>query len=694
MNRWQPWRPIVLIAIATVLTISLFSTPKSVMGRTPTEILWDTWGVPHLYAERDRDLFQAFGYAQMHSHGNLILQLYGQARGRAAEYWGEDFLASDKYVQRMGIPSQAVAWWIAQSAAMRENLTAFVAGINQYAQEHPEAIASDRAVVLPITAVDVLAHIQRAVFFHFIMTPQAAGSNAWAIAPSRSQTGNALLLANPHLPWQDLFLWYEAHLNTPTMQLYGAAFVGMPVLAIAFNDHLGWTATVNTHRGWTQYDLQLAGEGYRWEGEVKPFEREEIPLKVKQADGSLRTEILTVERSLHGPVVRREDGRVQAVRVAGLDRAGIVSQLWQMGQARDRAEFEAALSSLQLPMFNFLYADRAGEIFYVFNALIPERSVGDWATWTQAVPGDTAATLWESYHTYGELPKLANPEIGWLQNSNDPPWSCTFPPALNPANFPAYFAPPDLSGAQSILRTQNSLQRLHEHTAWTLDTLIAAQFDTTLTLPDRVLPDLINVAQQSDDPLAQEAIEVLQNWDQQALPESQGTALFSLWWFALLKTGTTFAEPWLPAAPLTTPTGLADPAAALAVLLEAAQQLRDRYGRLDVTWGEMVHFRVGDQEQPARSASSYLGSFPVMEAAPNDQLEFTVFWGDSYMAAIEFSEPIRAQVLTVYGNATQPHSPHRGDQLELYRRGEMRPVWRDRGAIEAHLADRIIVNSD
>jgi acyl-homoserine-lactone acylase len=108
----------------------------------------------------------------------------------------------------------------------------------------------------------------------------------------------------------------------------------------------------------------------------------------------------------------------------------------------------------------------------------------------------------------------------------------------------------------------------------------------------------------------------------------------------------------------------------------------------------MVNFRVGDQAQPARSASSYLGSFPVMEAAPNDQLDFTVFWGDSYMAAIEFSEPIRAQVLTVYGNATQPHSPHRGDQLALYRRGELRTVWRDRDQIEANFANRLIVNSD
>lgn len=68
---------------------SLSSAPRL------TEILWDTHGIPHIYGKDTKSAFHAFGWAQMQSHGNLLLRLYGQARGRGAEYWGEEYLDSD-----------------------------------------------------------------------------------------------------------------------------------------------------------------------------------------------------------------------------------------------------------------------------------------------------------------------------------------------------------------------------------------------------------------------------------------------------------------------------------------------------------------------------------------------------------------------------------------------------------------------
>jgi acyl-homoserine-lactone acylase len=196
---------------------------------------------------------RAFGWAQMQSHGNLILRLYGQARGRAAEYWGDKYLELDRWVRTMGIPPRSESWYKAQELTFRKYLDAFAAGINSYAQEHPDLIDDKVKVVLPITGVDLLAHTQRVLNFTFVVDPYSVagvnlpkpGSNGWAIAPSHSANGNAMLLANPHLFWSDLFLWYEAQLNAPGINVYGAGLVGIPVLSIAFNDHLGWTHTVN-----------------------------------------------------------------------------------------------------------------------------------------------------------------------------------------------------------------------------------------------------------------------------------------------------------------------------------------------------------------------------------------------------------------------------------------------------------------
>ncbi|WP_414644284.1 acylase, partial [Allocoleopsis sp.] len=659
-------------------------------GLDRTEILWDTWGVPHIYGKSDRELFQAFGWAQMQSHGDLILRLYGQARGQAAEYFGENYLDSDKYVRTMGIPGRAREWYQAQHPTMRGYLDAFAAGMNAYAKEHPDQINNEVKSVLPVDGVDVLAHAQRVIHFNFMISPQevenissrpsSAGSNAWAIAPSKSASGNAMLLANPHLPWSDFYLWYEAQLTTPEIDTYGVTLVGMPVLAIAFNDHLGWSLTVNTHDGWDAYALTLAEGGYRWDGTIRPFESETQTLKVKQADGTLREEKLVVQRSIHGPVVTQKDGKAVAVRVVGLDQPNIVEQLWDMAKSSQLSDFEAALSRLQLPMFNILYADRNGHILYVFNGQVPIHPKGDWKYWQGVVPGDTSATLWAKTHPYQDLPRVFDPPSGWLQNANDPPWTVTFPQALNPNNYP-----PDIAPRFMHWRAQRSAKMLMEHEKISFDQMIADKFSSRMELADRVLDDLIQAARRSGSDLAKQAADVLQAWDRKADTDSRGAALFAAW-VRTMPASNWYANPWNENSPLTTPNGLADPEGAVKVLETAAATVKLLYGALDVPWGKVARLRFGKVDLPARGGPGMFGIFRVIDLMPSSaDGSFQAFAGDTYIAAIEFSNPIRAKVLNTYGNATQPGSPHVGDQLALYVRNEMRPVWRTRKEIEAHL---------
>jgi acyl-homoserine-lactone acylase len=74
------------------------------------EILWDTWGVPHIYAKNDESPFYAYGWAQAQNHGDLVLQLYGQARGRGGEYWGEKYAEADRWVITNSIYERAGEW--------------------------------------------------------------------------------------------------------------------------------------------------------------------------------------------------------------------------------------------------------------------------------------------------------------------------------------------------------------------------------------------------------------------------------------------------------------------------------------------------------------------------------------------------------------------------------------------------------
>jgi acyl-homoserine-lactone acylase len=662
-----------------------------------TEILWDSWGVPHIYGKDFASLLKAFGWAQTQSHGNSILRLYGQARGRAAEYWGASYLSSDRYVKMMGIPARAQQWYEAQDAQMRRYLADFAEGINNYAQKHPDEIDDALKVVLPVTGVDVLAHLQRVIHFHFVANPgqvaslktvpMQGGSNAWAIAPERSTSGKAMLLANPHLPWSDFYLWYEAQLSAPGMDVYGATLVGMPVLAIAFNDHLGWTVTVNPIDGSDIYQLTLKDGGYLFDSKVRPFARESQTIKIKQKNGTFLEEQIQIARSLHGVVIAREGDKAYALRVAGLDRPNGFQQLWQMAKATNLKQFESALQQLQLPLFNILYSDRQGQIFYLFNGQVPVRPTGDWNYWQGIIPGDTSKTLWTNYHAYPELPRLLNPASGWLQNTNDPPWTSSFPTLLDSKNYPAYFAPASLGEASDILRSQRSIQLLEEAEKLDLEEMIARKFSSRLELADRLLDYLIPAAGLLANPIGLEAAEVLETWDRQTNADSKGAVLFTLWALTV-QPSKLFAKPWNEKAALTTPTGLADVNNALAVLEGVAAQVKLLYGSLDVSWGEVVRLRYGKQDLPASGAPGTLGSFRVLNFAVAKDERFQVVAGDSYIAAIEFSNPIKAKVLTVYGNATQPNSPHIGDQLPLYARGELRPVWRTRKEIEAHLESR------
>lgn len=701
----------VAIILTALVTAALIAAPPVSLQRGGTaqsaprqnEILWDRWGVPHIFAATDADAFYDYGWAQMNNHANLILRLYGTARGRAAEYWGEPYLDTDKYTRRMGIPQRGQAWVAQQSPAFAPLLKAFVAGVNDYAKEHPSQIAPNMAVVLPVTEADILAHLQRVVVFNFVSNPAVIqgtadrwmrGSNAWAVAPSRTAAGNALLLQNPHLPWNDFYTWFEAGITTPNMNAYGATLAGMPWMGIGFNDALGWTHTVNTMDGADLYQLTLADGGYQWNGAVKAFETTTETIKVRTAAGTLRDEPLVIKKSVHGPVVAEKPGSAVAFRVVGLEQANTGDQYFDMMRARSFDEFQRAERRLEMPFFTTIYADQAGHIMHLFGGRTPVRPAGPYP-WAAIVPGTSDATLWTKTHTYDELPKVIDPPSGWVQNANDPPWTTTFPLALDPKAFPAYMAPQTMS-----FRAQRSAELIEKDAKVTLAQFTENKMSTRMGLADRVLDPLLAAAKAAGDaggPALAEAVAVLEKWDRCADAESRGAVLFEAWYRRLARTGTVFAKPWSAAEPRTTPSGLANPQAAVTALVQSANDVKQLWGALDVAWGYVHRLRVGSYDVPANGGPGDLGIFRVVQY--EDERNVTTpakkqigVQGESYVGVVEFTPAgARASTLVTYGNASQAGSPHVGDQLALFAEKKLKPVWRTRAEIEANLEKRELI---
>ena len=297
----------------TILLIFAFSLSNILYAQEKkyAEIKWDKWGVPHISGKTDSEVFYGFGWAQMEAHGNLILKSFGKSRGQSAEFWGGDQnLQSDQLIRKLNVSNRAKMWFDVQNNDMKLNLLSFVAGMNDYCKNNPEAILEELKLVLPIKETDPLAKLQ--VSYHlmvgaFAMQPQAAqwknaGSNAWAIAPSKSESGNSLLLIQPHPPWFDDYLFFEAHLKSDDLNIYGITLIGSPSIAMGFNENLGWGLTFNQADAMDLIELEVKNDSYLVHGKWKNLEIKKEMIKIKQGD-SIFNQFVLIKKSDFGYII-------------------------------------------------------------------------------------------------------------------------------------------------------------------------------------------------------------------------------------------------------------------------------------------------------------------------------------------------------------------------------------------------------
>ena len=661
------------------LWFSLFLFSCNPNAGSDTIIKWDTYGVPHIKAQSKEDLFFAQGWALMHNHANKVLELYGKSRGKGSEYWGEKYLKNDILVHTLGFERLAVDWDLQQDPEMRLIYSNFVDGINAYLQNNLDQIDEKNKAVLPISTKDVNMHGMFVVFTRFIGGDDLGliqrwpdmGSNTYAIGPERSASGNTMLVQNPHLPWYNEFLFSEYHFNLKGRNMYGANIIGMPGIAIGFNESLGWSHTDNTIDNSDTYELQLIEDGYELDGKKKDFTIFTKTLKIKQKDGSLKEKEITILNTLHGPVVKKMDDKVLAIRLAGTDRANMFLQWWRMLNSKNFKEFESALEMAQIPFWNVMYADKYGDIFYLFNGLVPIRKQDTWEYWNRIIPDGKSEDIWTEYHPYKDLPKLKNPDSGWLQNANDPPWTSTIPIELYPKDYPGYMAPKRMD-----FRPQRSARMIIEDNSITFDELVDFKLSTRVEFADRILDDLFKAIDVFGSKKAKEGKAVLERWDRNAEVDSKGMVLFFTWASKFsVSNNSTYTTDWDINNPINTPDGLADPKRAAMLFEDTVKEIEKKFGKLDVPWGEYYRINYNGVNLPANGTDGRLGVFRVAWPARSDKKNMYVGGGDSWVAVIEFGKKIRAKALLSYGNSTEKDSPYNGDQLVLFSKKELRDVW-------------------
>ncbi|MBI1403407.1 MAG: acylase [Porphyrobacter sp.] len=727
--KWLKRGAIALVAVC-VLAFTVLATwePFFASAANPpkartysAEIVRDEFGVPHIYGKTDADA--AFGVAIAHAEDDFstLQDVVAMSRGRYGAIAGEEGAKVDYVYHLIDARGTAEREYPKLPEDTRALFEAYAAGLNQYAEQHPQELKL--ANLFPVNGMDVAAGfaLRQPFFFGldsvigplvageelrrehgpdipgFPRPPQPVagplgksappqahrtlvlpvgedgddlGSNAFAVAPQKGG-GTTTLISNSHQPLRGGVAWYELVVESGEgWHFAGANFPGSPYPFLGHNEHLGWTNTVNTPDMIDVYQLELddTGTRYKLDGQWRDLESEWVTLPVKLGPVVLpvRREVL---RSVHGPVIKNERGAF-AIRYGGIGRLDQLDAYYRLNKATSLEQWQAQLARMAIPSTNFIYADETGNIAYVYNAAIPDRPEDVKADWRSILPGDQSALIWKGAVDYAELPKLVNPASGWLYNSNNTPFTAAGGGSdLDPRAFSPVMGIElkqtnrsrrayDLLSAAGVL-DRKALERIKYDTAYERAGYVARLFDEL-------------AAMKAEGQLAK-ARDLLLSWDFNSDGKGPADALALLMIRDFMSAD--YANKPFP-----------DVAAKLA---EASGHLMTHFGRLDPPMADLLRLRQGDVDLPLDGGSDTLRAATSWDVDEDGRLSLK--HGDSFIMWIEWQpgKPVFSRSVQPFGAATtRPDSPHYTDQMPLYAEHRLKPVHFWREDVLAHAGSR------
>jgi acyl-homoserine-lactone acylase len=697
------------VVVATIAMALVLSTAYATMPRPQladqVEIRRTEYGVPHIKGETLEAVAFGLAWCQAEDHVVTIMEHMLRARGELALHEGKKELNSDFKNRQYRVRARAIETYHKLSPDFRSMVEGYAAGFSYYVDQHRAELPD---WVQPITPHDVASHgltgIARFAFdrggivsktiknleagdqvaMAFDDREGMTGSNMWAFSPNRTKSGNAILMGNPHQAWSKVATYYEAHLTVPgKLNFYGSTFIGRPVLTTGFNEHLGWSHTVNYPDLEEIYELTLdpsRPDHYLFDGGSVPMHSEDVTIEYRTDEGTAE-ETRTYWHSPLGPIIHRTDTHAYVLKSVAYDEFRFYEQWLHLAQCKSYEEFQSVLDVQAIPMFNIAYADREGNIYFLWNGSIPD--IPHENKRAEAVPASSSTDVWTRVHATDELPQLLNPKGGYVQNSNSPPYFTNLHEPLARESYPDHF-PNNALG----LRTQHSLEIVHNKKKFSLEDVRDLKYSPRMLLADRVKDDLIKAVKKAKpDAETSDAIDILHKWDNTTKAESRGSVLFKSWWSKYSGgNDNIFATPWSEKKPMSTPHGIGDTERAVTAFADAIEDTKEKYGDIAVAWGDVHRVRRGNVDLPVSGGGGRTGNFRALGFRQADDGKQIVSGGDSWIFAVEFGENLRAYSVVGYSQTSNEDSPHYNDQTVLYANDQMKRV----AFTEAEIADQLL----
>ncbi len=679
----------------------------------------DAWGAPHVMAATDEAAAFGMAYALAEDDWPLIEANYLSALGRSAEVDGDVALADDWMARALEIVPLSIAEYERATPRMRGLLDAFAAGLDRFLADHPDRVRRlDRVEPwYPLALIRYKYYQNEFIWYAGLergwwlraMEASAAdaqtarsvgaaerpvrltsnagadlfgvrpfGSNQFALAPTRTRDGHAMLLINPHQSFVGVQRYAEIHLQSDEgLHFSGLTVFGFLLPYMGHNERLGWAYTDNyADRGdfyALSFDDPARPDAYRYDGGWREARRWSDSIVVRN-EGGTTTRRFEFRASHHGPVIALDDeGRPLAIRMAGMEEGGWFDQWDAMIRARTLDEWREAAGALRVAYMNTMYADADGTIGYVYNSAVPRRDPA--FDYGGVVDGSDPAVEWNGIHDFDELPQVWNPESGWLLNTNSTPFTATVDAGMGaPGDYPAYMLGPETDNPRAV----SSRALLEGLDGVDFDGFARAVWHSRLSLADGWIPALDDEWQRGASggfagrrAALEAAVRRLSGWDRVV-----DTTSIEATWFTLAVERQQMAGG-------SGEGGLSH----LAALDEALRLLEERWGEVEVPWGRLARHqrplpgapRALDEGRPSLAVGGahgmlgspfVFGTQPMGEAGPRLGVH-----GNSFVKVVEFGPTVRAASVLNYGQSGDPASPHFFDQAALYAARSFKPAW-------------------
>lgn len=786
-SRRLPMAAVVAVLAVTATAVQVLPTAAASGPDKPT-IRYTEYGIPHIIAADWAGLGEGYGYAAAKDNICTLADTYLMVNAQRSRYLGPDGKASpgqnqntttnlnsDLYFQRIN-DNRVVERLVEQPAPngpepeVREAIRGYVQGYNRYLAETGADNISDPACrgaawVRPITELDVYRHAHAEIIMGSAdplldgevnaapagtsaaaQQPRSAeavggqiadamaashregmGSNALAVGSQGVSGGTAMLLANPHFPWQGKNRMWQSQLTIPgKINVSGASLLGFPAVNIGHNNEVAWSHTVATVAPFGLFDVQvdpLHPTKYLVDGKWTDMTSQQVSVDVLNKDGSLGKVTRTLWSTRYGPITTSVQGvplpwvvSAHAVRDANMDNLRAMNTWFHLDQARDVNEVVHTLETTQgVPFFNTIATDRTGKALYadiqaapnitdehakscltmtgqlLFNQVrlpnVPPISIFDGKRSECDWPNDPNAAAPGLLDPHKQ-PRLIRSDF--VGNANDSAWLAN---PEQPLSYPRVMgdaaAPRSLRTQQLILTAQNRINGTDGlpgkgFTPENMRQLLFADhsraadlaLDATVTMCKGLLGGLILV----DGTLVNvsEACPILAAWKGHDYTlDSRGSWLFENYWAYLLGGKSIDSAPWRvpfdPADPVHTPNSLdTGKSAVRAAFGRAVLALRKAGIPLDAPLSDVQKVTRNGEQIPIHGSLSELGVLNVIAPGQGADGKLDIVFGSSFIQQVRFTAdgPPQTSSLLTYSQSANPNSPHHADQTKLFSAGQ------------------------